>query len=109
MVHGGSLNLSPSSGCEHDPATLRQRGVAHTGLQPCSVGCEPVSTLAAKQMSGLDGAWVGDNPQVGGRGGDLIAQQQAASRAQTTCLSGLHSGGLVLTQGAVSERTTCRA
>lgn len=95
MVHGGSLDLSPSSGCEHDPEALRQHGVPLAGLRPCTVWCEPVSTLGAKQMSGPDGAGVGSLSRAGGWG-DPIPQWQAVSRAQTTCLPGLHSGGLVL-------------
>lgn len=44
MLHGGSLNLSPSPGYESNPGVLRQHAACHTGLQPCSVWHEPVST-----------------------------------------------------------------
>lgn len=40
--------------------------------------------------------WGDSHQQENGEGRDPIPQWQAVCRAQTTCLPGLHSGGLVL-------------
>lgn len=107
MVHGGSLNLSPSSGCEHEPEALPQHGVPLAGLQPCSVWCEPVRTRELSRCQARLGLRWGDSHEQESGEGDPIPQWQAVCRAQTTCLPGLHSGGLVLPK-VLCQRETHR-
>lgn len=73
MLHGGSLNLSPSPGYESDPGVLRQHAAGHAGLQPCLPMAWACQHSWAKQMSGPIAGWE-TSWAAGGRG---VIQQVA--------------------------------
>lgn len=105
MVHGGSLNLSPSLGCEHYPEALRQHGVPLAGLQPCSVWCEPVSTRELSRCQARMGLGWGGGALTSRRMGGGPDSTVAGFLQGTDSLSSWASQWWpCFAQGAVSER-----